>query len=181
MAAHVVIEVDVDVEAGVEPGANLAYIPVEGGLAVVAAAGRPVMPADVKEVRSDGFGHVRVATVGETKGSPVPFQKFEDRRNQPRRIADLNNRADLLVRLQRGEKDFKTLQIHFEVWRQLEQHRAQAIPQMPGAREEKFERILGILETFDVRQKSAGLYCEREVLRHPAPPIREDFLGGQPI
>src|SRR5437879_6588073 len=81
--AHIVIEIDIGIEAALRPIAYFLNIPIQIFLRIVSSAGMAVMTPDIHEIGSHRFGHMRFAPIGKTKGDTVGLQQVEYRGNEP--------------------------------------------------------------------------------------------------
>jgi len=112
------------------------------------------------------------------------LQKIEDWRDQPAGVSKFDNRSQIVfssVRLERIEKDFKALHVHFESRRQLEKDRPEALSQIFCARKEKCQGLFRILEPFEVREEATRFHCENKIERNARAPVPECLFTGQAV
>ncbi|SRR6266446_9232447 len=125
--AHIVVEVDVDVEAAFQPRADLRHILIQVSLSIIPAISFAVVPPYIHKVGGYRLSDVHVSPVSEAERDVVLPKVVENRRNQPCRIPYFNDPPPVFtgtMLFQSSKKGVKAIEIDLELRWQLKKDRA---------------------------------------------------------
>src|SRR5262245_56753038 len=97
MAAHIVIEIQINVEAVTQPFPDVLHVAIEVPPLVVACQGS-IVTAYVYKISGDRFAQGQIAPVCKTQSHAMVLQEIEDFRVEPRRVSHFDNRPDFSSR-----------------------------------------------------------------------------------